>query len=147
MFQSLFDSSTIPLLQKVAAFTERRNEVLAGNVANISTPHYKTRDLPVAEFQQALREAVARRREQGQTSGAGWSFNTAQPASVSELFPAQLLQATESAARGITFQDGNDRNVEFEMMEMTKNSLLQNMAIELMTTQMNRLQAVISERP
>lgn len=147
MFQSLFDSSTIPLLQQVAAFTERRNEVLAGNVANISTPSYKMRDLPVAEFQKSLREAVARRSDSAQPAQANWSFaSSAAPGSTADVFPRGLLHAAPQP-RGITFHDGNDRNIEFEMMEMTKNSLLQNTAIELLTAQMNRLQAVISERP
>ena len=38
MFDRLFDTSTIPLLAKMAAFTERRHEVLTGYIANISTP-------------------------------------------------------------------------------------------------------------
>ena len=146
MFDSLFTSSTMPLLQKVAAFTERRNEALAGNVANISTPNYKTRDLPVAEFQKALKDAVARRTDATQSPNANWKF-TASEANAAELFPAKLFQITDAPSGGITFQDGNDRNIEAEMMEMTKNSLLQNMAIELLSAQMNRLQAVISERP
>lgn len=146
MFDSLFNSTTIPLLQKVAAFTERRNEALAGNVANISTPNYKTRDLPVAEFQKALQEAVARRTDATQPAGENWKF-TSISAESADLFPAKLFRIADASSGGITFQDGNDRNIESEMMEMTKNSLLQNMAIELLSAQMNRLQAVISERP
>lgn len=146
MFDSLFNSSTVPLLQQVAAFTERRNEALAGNVANISTPNYKTRDLPVAEFQKALQEAVARRTDATQPAGKNWKFN-ATSAETAELFPAKIFQISDAPSQSITFQDGNNRNIESEMMEMTKNSLLQNMAIELLSAQMNRLQAVISERP
>ena len=33
------------------------------------------------------------------------------------------------------------------MMEMTKNSLLYNSAVELMKVQFNRLQAIVAERP
>ena len=33
------------------AFTEARHSVLAGNVANLDTPGYKTRDLSVETFQ------------------------------------------------------------------------------------------------
>jgi len=147
MLNSLFDSSTVPLLQKVASFAERRHEVLAGNIANISTPDYKTRDLPVAAFQNALKEAVARRQPGAESNGANWSFTA--PATnppLAKLFPAELFQATEAPAGSVTFQDGNNRSIEHEVMEMTKNSLLQNIAIELMNAQLNRLQAVISER-
>lgn len=147
MLNSLFDSSTVPLLQKVAAFAERRQEVLAGNIANLSTPDYKTRDLPVAAFQNALQQAVARRQPAGRAAESNWSFTTPEASPpMSKLFPAELFQARETSPESITFQDGNNRSVEHEVLEMTKNSLLQNIAIELMNAQLNRLQAVISER-
>jgi flagellar basal-body rod protein FlgB len=152
MFDRLFDSSTIPLLAKVAAFTERRHEVLTGNIANISTPDYKTRDLPVAEFQAALAEAVSHRKPEGAPRQSGWSFSTPaaqesgdQPAA--GLFPDKLFHAIQNPNRTLTFQDGNNRGIEQEVMEITKNSMMQGVAIELMNAQLNRLQAVISERP
>jgi flagellar basal-body rod protein FlgB len=146
MMDRLFDSSTIPLLAKVAAFTERRHEVLTGNVANISTPDYRTRDLPVAEFKAALVEAVARRQAGGASGPGGWSFTaTSETGSARELFPQRLLQAGEGAPRTLTFQDGNNRSIEQEVMEITKNSIMQGVAIELMDAQLARLQAVISE--
>ena len=147
MLNSIFESSTIPLLQQAAAFAERRHAVLAGNIANISTPDYKTRDLPVAEFQKALQEAVGRRRIAQLPAGANWSFTSPVASGEREQFPKELMRAAEGPPRTLTFQDGNNRSVESEALEMTKNSLLQNVAIELMMAQMNRLQAVISERP
>ena len=148
MFQSLFDSSTVPLLQKVAAFTERRHEVLTGNIANISTPDYKTRDLPVAEFQKSLQDAISRRQTPNRPAGDNWAFATsvAQPAFASLSRP-QLYQAIEAPQTGVTFQDGNNRSIEIEVMEMTKNQLMQSVAIELMNSQLGRIQAVVSERP
>ena len=155
MLDRLFDSSTIPLLAKVAAFTERRHEVLTGNIANISTPDYRTRDLPVAEFQSALAEAVSRSTPEGARGQAGWSFTAATAAATgaatgaepaAELFPQTLFRAVEGPPRTLTFQDGNNRSIEQEVMEITKNSIMQSVAIELMNAQLNRLQAVISER-
>jgi len=58
MLEQMLNSKSLPLLEKMAAFAERRQEVLAGNIANIDTPAYKMRDLPVKDFQQALRDAV-----------------------------------------------------------------------------------------
>ena len=145
MIESLFNSSTIPLLAKAAAFAERRHEVLAGNVANISTPDYRTRDLPVAEFRAALEEAVARKRPVDSSGKPAWSFSAGAPAS-GESFPQSLFQGLEAPPKTITFQDGNNRSIEKEVMEITKNSLMQTVAIELMNVQLNRLQAVISER-
>ncbi len=58
MLSSLFQSSTIPILEQVVNFTEARHGVLAGNIANLDTPGYKTRDLSPALFQQRLKEAI-----------------------------------------------------------------------------------------
>jgi flagellar basal-body rod protein FlgB len=145
MIESLFNSSTIPLLAKAAAFAERRHEVLAGNVANVSTPDYRTRDLPVAEFRAALEEAVARKRPVDSSGKPAWSFSAGAPAA-GENFPQELFHALEAPPKTITFQDGNNRSIEKEVMEITKNSIMQTVAIELMNVQLNRLQAVISER-
>ncbi|MBI3864710.1 MAG: flagellar basal body rod protein FlgB [Planctomycetia bacterium] len=147
MIDRLFDSSTIPLLARMAAFAERRHEVLAGNIANVSTPDYRTRDLPVADFKAALAEAVAGHRQEGGPGKAAWSFTAARgKPGADKLFPRELFRAVEGAPRSLTFQDGNNRSIEQEVMEITKNSLMQSMAIELMNVQMNRLQSVISER-
>jgi flagellar basal-body rod protein FlgB len=147
MIQSLFDNSTIPLLAKSAAFAERRHEVLSGNIANISTPDYRTRDLPVADFQKALREAIAQRQTPGRAANDNWSFASSRARPTEQLFPERLMRPIEAPPKSLTFQDGNNRSIEHEAMELTKNSLMQQVAIELMGIQMNRLQAVISERP
>ncbi len=154
MLNSLFNSTTVPLLEKVAMFGERRHDVLAGNLANIDTPNYKTRDLSVDDFQAALKSAVERMSEPklqslGQVPVVGNQVVTTNPGdpSMQQMFPNELFQAIDAAASNITFQDGGNRSVEHEVMEMTKNSMLQNFAVELMVAQMNMLQAVISERP
>jgi flagellar basal-body rod protein FlgB len=146
MIDKLFDSSTIPLLAKVAAFTERRHEALAGNIANVSTPDYRTRDLPVADFRAALQAAVDHSRAVDGSGKSNWSFAAAGTGATAELFPQTLFRAVEAPPKTLTFQDGNNRSIEKEVMEMTKNSLMQSVAIELMNAQLNRLQAVISER-
>lgn len=51
-------STTIGALEKTVAFTERRHAVLAGNLANMSTPDYRARDLDVDAFQTALADSI-----------------------------------------------------------------------------------------
>ncbi len=62
MFTSLFQSTTIPVLQEVVSFAQARQAVLAGNIANIDTPGYQTRDLSVEDFQTRLKQAMDRAR-------------------------------------------------------------------------------------
>lgn len=132
---SIVDGTTIPLLEKMAAFGERRNTVLAGNVANIDTPNYRRQDLPVEDFERALREAIhggTARTDQSSVGPAG--------------LPAELLQAREALSPSMSFQDNSNRSIEREMMELTKNLSMQSFAITLLTTQMNMLQAAIREQ-
>jgi flagellar basal-body rod protein FlgB len=150
MSPCVINTATWNVLERVAAFGERRHEVLAGNVANIDTPNYRMRDLPIAAFEQALNDALEKLQE-GQTSRHTISFagmrSSAQTPNFDELFPASLFRAAEPPATNITFHDGSNRSIEHQMMEMTKNAMMQNFALNVMLTQINLLQAAISERP
>jgi flagellar basal-body rod protein FlgB len=132
---SIVDGTTIPLLEKIVAFGERRNQVLAGNVANIDTPNYKRRDLPVQAFESALRDTI-----RGGVSRT--DQNSAGPAGL----PAELFQPREVGSPSMTFQDNSDRSIEREILEMTKNTSMQSFAIALLTTQMSMLQTAIREQ-
>ncbi|WP_166827640.1 flagellar basal body rod protein FlgB [Thalassoroseus pseudoceratinae] len=137
--------STLPLLEKIAAFGEKRQQVLAGNLANIDTPSYRTRDLPVKKFQEALRAQIAGRNQVNPTSPSERG-DTAAPV-MTQPISQKLYEAVEVSSGSQSFQDGSNRSIERELTEMTKNSMLQQFSIELMTAQTNLLQAVISERP
>lgn len=153
MLQPLLSQSPIDLLKQVARFSERRQEVLAGNIANIDTPGYRMRDLPVQEFQAALKRALEPTRMPGGTQpspGVPWTMERPiSPGDVTlpngDLFPESLFQArTAETQPGITFQDANNRSVEHQFLEMTKNSMLQNFALQVMTSQYGQLQAAIT---
>ena len=144
MIESLLASTTIPLLEKVAVFGQRRQEVLAGNLANIDTPDYKTRDLPVDDFMQTLKDAAALR-DRPHSLGSLPAAVESPADRMAKLFPDELFRAVEAPPSNITFQDGGNRSIEHEVMEMTKNVMMQNFAIELMAAQMNLLKIAINE--
>jgi flagellar basal-body rod protein FlgB len=70
MVTGLFDSSTLPVLEQVVTFTEARHGVLAGNIANLDTPGYRSQDLSTAEFQTRLKDAIESRQRAADTSRA-----------------------------------------------------------------------------
>ena len=49
MYQSIFGSTSIPVLEQTVHFTQARHNVLAGNIANLDTPGYQVRDLSVED--------------------------------------------------------------------------------------------------
>ena len=65
MFESMFQSTTIPVLEQVVGFAQARHNVLAGNIANLDTPGYKVRDLSVEDFQKRLDTAIEDRHRAG----------------------------------------------------------------------------------
>lgn len=146
MLNGLLQSTTIPLLEKAAEFGERRHQVLVGNVANIETPGYRTQDLSVDDFQQALSQAIDMRHRQLSPSETALTAEE-HAAEFETVFGSQLNHAFEASPQNVTFQDGGNRSVEHEVTEMTKNLMRQRMAVDVMNAQMEMLRMVISERP
>lgn len=137
MFHQLFDASNVPVLQEVVYFTQARHEVLAGNVANISTPGYRVRDLSEENFQTSLREAIDRSKE---------TRRPLSPGMASQSSPGSDLREVRESSRGILYHDGSDVSMEKQVMELTKNQLTHNLAISLLQSQFRTLQMAISER-
>lgn len=155
MLQPLLGSTNTTLLKQVARFAERRQEVLAGNIANVDTPGYRTRDLPTAAFQTALQRAVAQSRtpravvtdSPGLRQPLSPGMNGASPPRIEDLFPETLFKAVAPTEQpGLTFQDANNRSLEHQFLEMTKNALRQQFAVQVLQGQYDQLQTVISER-
>lgn len=133
---NIFESTTIPVLQEVIGFAQARNEVLVGNVANAGVTGYGVRDLSVDTFQQRLRKAIDAHHEQGATLSSGEISNQRDAA----------MREVRKTTRGILFHDGTDVNMEQQVLEISKNQYMHNMAITIMGTQFRMLQTAISER-
>ncbi|MCH7987683.1 MAG: hypothetical protein IID46_00880 [Planctomycetes bacterium] len=141
---TLFESGSLTILENIARFGERRHEVLAGNVANISTPGYRMRDLPVGQFQQALEKVIMQRGQRSQ--GVDYkNVNVQTSQREYNPFPSQLFDAVDVQSVNLTFQDANNRSIEHQMMEMTKNKMMQAFAISLLQTQYQMLESAIRE--
>jgi len=140
------ETRTSSLLEKVAVFTQKRQEVLAGNIANISTPGYRTRDLPVADFQKALQKAIVMQQPKPPSIGEQLFPDLFRGGTPQDVFEPELFHAEERKPGDLTFQDSANRSIETEVMEMTRNSMTQAAAIELLTAQFRMTEAVISGR-
>ncbi len=57
----IFNTTTIPALEQTLSFSQKRHELLAGNLANLDTPGYRAKDLDVGDFQNALAESGNRK--------------------------------------------------------------------------------------
>ncbi len=134
MLQKALQSSTIPVLEQVVKFAQARHGVLAGNLANIDTPGYRTRDLSPAMFQARLREAMHTRDEQQQ------------PISQVPMSTSDPLAKVTQSLDGILYHDNNNRSLEHQVAAIADNELQHNMALALLSKQFQLLQTAVSER-
>jgi flagellar basal-body rod protein FlgB len=154
MFAHLFQATTIPTLEQVVRFTQARHHVLAGNLANIDTPGYQVRDLPVEEFRNYLREFIARRQSGLPPAGsevlspgdlaylqhAGGAFLPGTKR-LEHFLRAQTVEPSPT----VLFHDWTNCSLEHQVTEMVKNHLLHNTAMAIMASQFRQLQTAIAE--
>ena len=137
MIASLFDSTSIPVLQEVVDFSQARHTVLAGNIANLDTPGYKVRDLSVADFQARLQQAIETRREPA-SSAKGVS-----PGEIG-LSGSEPLAEVAKNSRTILRHDQNNVGIESQVTEMAENQMQYNTALSIMVNQFRLLESAIS---
>lgn len=151
MIGDLFANSTVPVLEQVAAFSQARHGVLAGNIANLDTPGYKSRDLSTQAFQSSLRDAIKNSRESSPTSpgegavlGEGLTAGTSK-GKASRGLDYESLSGVRESMKSILYHDQSDVSLEKQITEIAKNQAQHNLAIQLMRTQFRQLRAAISE--
>lgn len=143
MFNSLMDSSTIPVLEQVVQFTQARHGVLAGNIANLDTPGYRTRDLSQSDFQSRLKEAVETRR-QAEISPS-YQLN-AEYAGRRSTDNYDGMDKVRESMKNILYHDDSDISIENQVAEINKNQSRHNLALSIMNAQFRMLRAAITER-
>ena len=117
------NSPNAKLLESLLDASALRARVIAGNVANQNTPGYRRQ---VVQFEDLLRDAVARERSPSELSGI------APRVSDDVLTPARA--------------DGNNVNLELEMSAMRQNRLLYEMYSTIHASRTNLIQAAIEGR-
>lgn len=139
MLPSLLASTNIPVLQQVVNFSQARHGVLAGNIANINTPGYRTRDLSVEVFEKRLQSAIADSKRVG---------NGGRPISAGDLptSPEDPMRKVSESMNNLLYHDDTNIDLEQQVAEINKNQYLHGLALQIMTNQMQLLQTAISER-
>lgn len=143
----IFRSTTIPVLEQVVAFTQARHGVLAGNVANLDTPGYKTRDLSPTAFEEKLREAIEQR-DQPVSLNPGSQHSYYEESRGTGIPRRDLddFREVKESLKSILRHDEVDVAIEKQVTEIAKNQAKHNLALNLMVSQFQLLEAAISER-
>lgn len=136
---NVVNRDALPVLEKVAAYTEARHRMLTENIANIDTPGYRTKHLDTATFQEALGKALTRRAED--PSGA---FKLPATREFHEDASGGLVVTpVEEPAENILFHDGTNARLERQMAMLAENALMHQAATELLRTQFDTLRRAI----
>lgn len=114
--------SQFDLLARLTDATQLRHQVLAQNVSNVNTPGYRRLDV---RFDEALAEQLA-------NSGPG-SANSIRP---------EVVEDHVTPAR----RDGNNVEIDLEMMRLNKNTLLGNTYLQLLATKISMMKRAVSGR-
>jgi flagellar basal-body rod protein FlgB len=165
----MFNSTSLPALEQTAIFTQRRHELLAGNLANLDTPDYRAKDLQVSQFQAALADSI----EAARNPSPGYALPTLTTPSSPYGLPMATSGPLRSSAKGdfatlakalspgdrddfaagprqamepIVLHDGSDVSLERQVTNIAKNQSLHNLAIATMRSQFGLLRAAITER-
>jgi flagellar basal-body rod protein FlgB len=131
------------VLERFTQFTAQRHKVLANNIANLSTPFFKPADLSVENFQEALGDAIDKRRHQVNPTGGALRVRNTQQISFHE---DGMSANADPSNQNILFHDQNNRDLERTMQSLAENTLSHNMGIELLKNQFDLLKTAISER-
>lgn len=143
MIQGLFNTGSMPVLERMVQFTSQRHELIAHNVANLSTPNFRPSDLSVSHFQQALGEAIDQRRSRGGVYRGDLDLRD----SSSMRFGKGWIEARAGFSdQNILFHDRNNRSVERLMQNLAENALAHNGAIQMLRNQFTLLETAIRER-
>lgn len=143
LIHGMFDSGALPAAERLVQFTDRRQKVLADNVAGLSTPFFKPRDLDPRLFQAALRDAIDQRRASvSSTSGPLEIENTAQL----QFHEDGIRTRPQPIHENILFHDQNNRDLERLMQRVAENTMAHRLGIELVRNELGIIRTAISER-
>ena len=126
----LLNQGNAPLLEQTVRFHAARHRLLADNIANVSTPGFRQKDLSVDQFRGLLADRLRQR-------------HLAPPGTVSFDDVAVELSHPE---RGVLFHDRANRSMEQLVSDSAKNALFHNMMVELLRKQFGGIDAALKER-
>lgn len=143
MIKGMFTYGSMPVLERMVQFTGARQELIANNIANFSTPYFKPTDLDPARFQSQLRDALDQRSRRPNPMRRGLELGSTQQVRMSR---GQMQFRPQDKNENILFHDKNNRDVERTMQDLVENALAHRTSVELLKSQFDLLRTAIRER-
>ncbi len=123
--------SYIDVLDRAADAAYTRNDILANNIANVSTPNYKRKDV---SFETIL---------QAQLNGAAGSLNKKMAELDANLHELDSFVYTDHTSLSYRL-DGNNVDIDQEEAYLAENQIRYNALVDLMEQEFSRYKTVLS---
>jgi len=127
LVSDITSGGAFPMLEKMLAFTEARNRMVAENIANVTTPGYQAKQLDMGGFQAALKAAAQRQAEQ---KGAFRMEETRQFRQ--DDLGLLHVTPTREPVENLLFHDGTNARIERQMALLAENTMINQIATELL---------------
>lgn len=130
-------SADLQFYQTALSVRQERQEILASNIANADTPHYKARDL---DFATAMQQALSERQRIADTSLTLTSARHI-PAQAQSQAPAELLYRVPVQPS----MDGNTVEMDVERMQFADNTMHYQSSINILSQRIKGLMAALQQ--
>ena len=131
----LFSKTAIPTLTKALDAYYTRSQVIANNIANISTKGYKRREVKFEEF---LQDALSKKIKGYRTNSKHLPIGRRD---IDEIEPEVYIPEDEGIYSG-----DNNVDIDKEMAKMAENQILYNLGVKLLNDRYTTLKKAITSR-
>lgn len=131
----LFNQQTPSVLKKALDFQSQRQLMISSNISNLDTPGYKAKDI---DFSSQLREAI-------NTPGELNMKTTHESHIGPGLSTVQSLSPDVFEEKDPAKSNGNNVNLDKEMMKLAENQIAYNATTQLMGKRTSTIRAAITE--
>ena len=139
---NLAESGATPALVKTMAFNEARLQMIAENVANSTTPGYRTKQLDTNAFQQSLREAFEKR---SRAPHRPFVVRSGREVATDDHGTLEVTPSL-SPAENVLFHDGTNMSIERQMADLAETGMMHDLATTLLGGRFHALRAAIRGR-
>ncbi len=131
---SLIESVDLTILEKFLDESIKKHSVIASNIANANTPNYKAKEL---DFEKAFKKALGEGDDE-------ISLRTTDPEHISDSNSLENLSTEVEISSAPARADGNNVNLEREMVKLTENNISYNLGIQLITKKLKEIRTAIT---
>ncbi len=139
----MFDKGPIGGLEQAAQFARKRQEVISQNIANVETPDYRTKELPVTEFEDALNDAFQRMEDRNVRV-----FKMDESDDVVRNSSSSLITPREARGEqaGILRHDRNNVSIDREMSKLSQNRMFHENTMNFLRHKFDLIEQAITEQ-